>query len=171
MNKKTETACFTGHREMKMAAGEVRYRLSKLLDILIARGIIYYGCGGAWGFDFLAAEAVIEKKRTNPKVKLILVLPCKDQAKSWRPEQQATYSYIKTQADKIVYTAETYSKGCMHKRNRYLVDNSGYCISFLEKNQGGTFYTVSYAMSKALEIYNLADSSWKDPMHDISIKR
>lgn len=158
------TACFTGHREMKMPAGEIRYRLSELLDTLISKGVIYYGCGGAWGFDFLAVEAVIEKKKANPAVKLILVLPCKDQAKSWRPEQQATYSYIKTQADKIVYTAETYSKGCMHKRNRHLVDNSGYCVSFLEKHQGGTFYTVSYAMGKELEIYNLAGNDWKEPI-------
>lgn len=147
-----------------MPAGEIRYRLSELLDTLISKGVIYYGCGGAWGFDFLAAEAVIEKKRLNPTVKLILVLPCKDQAKSWRPEQQATYSYIKTQADKIVYTAETYSKGCMHKRNRHLVDNSGYCISFLEKHQGGTFYTFSYAMGKGLEIYNLAGNDWTEPI-------
>ena len=164
MSKKAETACFTGHREMKMAAGEVKRRLSELLDVLISRGVIYYGCGGAWGFDFLAAEAVIEKKRKYPEVKLILVLPCKDHDKSWRPEQQATYSYIKTQADKIVYTAETYSKGCMHKRNRHLVDNSKVCISFLEKHQGGTFYTFNYAMQHDLEIYNLADGMYLEPI-------
>ena len=163
-DKRAKTACFTGHREMQMAVNEVKYRLGELLDMLIAKGVVYYGCGGAWGFDFLAAEAVIDKKKLNPEVKLILVLPCKDQAKSWRPEQKATSSYIKTQADKIVYTAETYSKGCMHKRNRHLVDNSGYCISFLEKHQGGTFYTFSYAMSKELEIYNLAGDMWREPI-------
>lgn len=162
MDKKAVTACFTGHREMKMATGEVRCRLSEVLDMLISKGVIYYGCGGAWGFDFLAAEAVIEKKRTNPAVKLILVLPCKDQNKGWRSEQRATYSYIKTQADKIVYTAENYSTGCMHKRNRHLVENSKFCISFLEKHQGGTYYTFQYAMNKGLTIYNLADVNWRN---------
>ena len=107
---------------------------------------------------------MIEKKRVNPKVKLILVLPCKDQDKSWRPEQQATYSYIKAQADKIVYTSEFYSQGCMHKRNRHLVDNSSICISFLEKQSGGTFYTFNYAMQHGLEIYNLADNSYLNPI-------
>ena len=68
MDKKAETACFTGHREMKMATAEIKCRLSEVLDILIAKGVIYYGCGGAWGFDFLAAETVIKKKRLNPKV-------------------------------------------------------------------------------------------------------
>jgi len=163
-DRKAETACFTGHREMKMATGEVKRRLSELLDILISRGVLFYGCGGAWGFDFLAAEMVIEKKKTNPAVKLILVLPCKDQDKGWRPEQQATYAYIKTQADKTVYTAEKYFRGCMHKRNRHLVDNSKFCISLLEKHQGGTYYTFQYAMDKGLTIYNLSDVNWRKPI-------
>ena len=164
MDKKAETACFTGHREMKMAVDEVRHRLSEILDILIARGVVYYGCGGAWGFDFIAADAVIEKKRLNPNIKLIFVLPCKDQDRSWRPEQKAYYSYLKNQADKIVYCSEFYAKACMHKRNRHLVDNSKYCISFLEKHQGGTFYTFQYAVQQGLEIYNLADKNWRKPI-------
>lgn len=163
MDKKGKTACFTGHRELKMNVAEVRRRLSELLDILISKGVLYFGCGGAWGFDLLAAEVVIEKKRYNSKVKLILVLPCKDQDKCWRSEQKAVYSYIKTQADKVVYIAETYHKGCMHKRNRHLVDNSMYCIAFLEKEQGGTFYTVNYAMQHGLTVYNLADTEWYEP--------
>ena len=164
MSKRIDTACFTGHREMRMSEGEVKGRLSRLLDILISRGVIYYGCGGCWGFDFYAADVIIEKKRLYPTVKLILVLPCKDQDKAWRPEQQAHYSYLKTQADKIVYCSEVYSKGCMHKRNRHLVDNSKYCIALLEKQQGGTFYTFNYAMQQGLTVYNLADVNWQSPI-------
>ena len=69
MTKLEQTACFTGHREMKMPVAEIKRRLSTLLDTLISKGVLYYGCGGAWGFDFLAAEAVIEKKRLNSKHK------------------------------------------------------------------------------------------------------
>lgn len=165
MAKRPDTACFTGHREIKMPVGEIKRRLSTLLDTLISKGVLYYGCGGARGFDFLAADAVIEKKRLNPKVKLILVLPCKDQDKSWRPEQQTHYSYLKTKADKIVYCSEFYTKGCMHKRNRHLVDNSKYCIALLEKQSGGTFYTFNYAMQQGLEIYNLGDTQWCEPVN------
>lgn len=166
MDKKTKTACFTGHREYHLPTIEVKRRLSKLLDHLISRGIVYYGCGGAWGFDLLAAETVIEKKQMNPNVKLILVLPCRDQDKWWHPEHQDTYAYIKTHADKIVYTAETYSKGCMHRRNRHLVDCSNYCIALLEKHQGGTYYTFNYAMQHGLEVYNLADSNWSKTLEE-----
>lgn len=164
MDKKAVTACFTGHRDYNMTTDEVRRRLSIILDFLISRGVIYYGCGGAWGFDLIAADVVIEKKRANPKVKLILVLPCKDQDKCWQAKYKADYCYIKTQADKIVYTSELYSKGCMHKRNRHLVDNSKYCVALLEKLQGGTFYTFRYALDRGLEIYNLATESYLDPV-------
>lgn len=43
MDKKTKTACFTGHREYHLPTIEIKRRLNKLLDYLISRGIIYYG--------------------------------------------------------------------------------------------------------------------------------
>lgn len=50
-----------------------------------------------------------------------------------------------------------YTRGCMHKRNRHLVDNSSACISYLTENKGGTFYTVNYAKSKGVEVINIAE--------------
>ena len=44
----------------------------------------------------------------------------------------------------------------MHKRNRHLVDNSSVCVCYLNKENGGTAYTVRYAGKKGLEIINLA---------------
>lgn len=49
------------------------------------------------------------------------------------------------------------TRGCMHKRNRHLVDNSSACISYLTENKGGTFYTVNYAKSKGVEVINIAE--------------
>ncbi|WP_297983767.1 hypothetical protein [uncultured Oscillibacter sp.] len=56
----------------------------------------------------------------------------------------------------VVYTAQQYTRGCMHKRNRYLVDNSGVCVCYLTKERGGTAYTVNYAEKRKLEIINIA---------------
>ena len=47
----------------------------------------------------------------------------------------------------------------MQVRNRYLVNQSSKCICYLEKNTGGTKYTVDYALSKNLQVINLADCS------------
>ena len=67
------------------------------------------------------------------------------------------YDDIKQKADKVVYTSQEYTRGCMHKRNRHLVDNSSACISYLTENKGGTFYTVNYAKSKGVEVINIAE--------------
>ena len=161
---KEQVCCFTGHRIMKMPKGEVKRRLSEIIDLLVSKGVIYFGSGGALGFDTIAAEAVIEARRKNPKVKLILVLPCKNQDAKWRPDEQATYSYLKAQADKVVCLSEVYTSTCMHERNRHLVDNSSVCVSFLERTSGGTAYTFNYAREKGLKIFNLADRNYLEPI-------
>ena len=93
-------------------------------------------------------------RKQYPDVKLILVLPCLNQTKGWTKENVEIYEDIKRQADKVVYTSQEYTRGCMHKRNRHLVDNSSRCICYLTENKGGTFYTVNYAKAKGLKITN-----------------
>ena len=145
---------------MKLPVGLIEQRLAEIIDYLVSKGVYYYGSGAAIGFDTLAAQAVINARRKNPKIKLILVMPCHDQDKKWLPEQRATYSFLKSQANKRVYTSEVYEPGCMHLRNRHLVDNSKFCVCYWERNSGGTAYTVDYAMKQGLEIYNLAQPNF-----------
>lgn len=94
---------------------------------------------------------------TYPDIRLILVLPCFSQTRGWSQEDIEIYDDIKQKADKVVYTSQEYTRGCMHKRNRHLVDNSSACISYLTENKGGTFYTVNYAKSKGVEVINIAE--------------
>ena len=123
---------------------------------LYQRGIRFYGAGGALGFDCLAAQTVLRLRESYPDMKLILVLPCLTQTRGWRPEDIAEYERIKAQADKVVYTAQQYTRGCMHKRNRHLVNHSSVCVCYLNRESGGTAYTVDYAKQQGLEIINLA---------------
>ena len=133
-----------------------------MLDNLIKDGIIYFGAGGALGFDTLASEVVLEKKSVYPQIKLILVLPCPDQTKGWSYADIDKYNYILSRADKIVYTSEKFYKGCMHRRNRHLVNNSSCCICYLENDTGGTAYTVGYANKNGLKIYNIASTNYME---------
>ena len=45
----------------------------------------------------------------------------------------------------------------MHKRNRHLVDYSGFGICYLTKEEGGTFYTVNYARKANIPLVNVAE--------------
>lgn len=154
---KERTACFTGHRTIPfLQRRKIEKRTEEALIEAIKQGYRFFGTGGALGFDTLAAQTVLRLKKTYPQIKLILVLPCLSQTRGWRPEDIAEYERIKAAADKVVYTSQEYTRDCMFKRNRHLVDNSSLCIAYLTENTGGTAYTVDYARSKGLIIRNVA---------------
>ena len=152
------TACFTGHRKiMEKDSPLLREKIRSVLIESIERGYCYFGAGGALGFDTIAAQTVLDLRNQYPSIKLILVLPCLSQTKGWKTEDIMEYERIKASADKVVYTSQEYHRGCMHKRNRHLVDNSSLCICYLTEHNGGTAYTVNYAKEKALMIVNVAE--------------
>lgn len=154
---KERTACFTGHRTIPfLQRRKIEKRTEEALIEAIKQDYRFFGTGGALGFDTLAAQTVLRLKETYPQIKLILVLPCLSQTRGWRPEDIAEYERIKVAADKVVYTSQEYTRDCMFKRNRHLVDNSSLCIAYLTENTGGTAYTVDYARSKGLIIRNVA---------------
>lgn len=74
-----------------------------------------------------------------------MVLPCRDQTRGWRENDIARYERIRAAADKVVYTSDEYAPGCMHKRNRHLVDRSAVCVAYCTRSTGGSAYTLSYA--------------------------
>ena len=158
MDLKAKTCCFTGHRNLSSGGKlEATVRLRKIIEEQIKAGVVFYGAGGALGFDTLAAQTVLDMKKEHPQLRLILVLPCEDQTKGWRSEDIAVYEDIKRRSDKVVYVSREYTQDCMHKRNRPLVNHSGTCICYLTRNTGGTAYTVDYARKKGLRIINLAE--------------
>lgn len=150
------TACFTGHRKIPfMHKNKIKKRLFEVIEDLIKEGYLYFGAGGALGFDTIAAQVVLELRKKYPQIKLILVLPCRDQTKNWKDCDISTYEQIKQQADKVVYTSEKYTKDCMYKRNRHLINNSSVCVCYLTENQGGTYYTVEYAKHEELRVIDI----------------
>ena len=153
---KEKTCCFTGHRViparvLPALAGELEQTLRRL----IGAGGGYFGAGGALGFDTLAAERVLRLKGEYPDVRLILVLPCRDQTRGWKETDVRRYRDIASRADKVVYTAEHYSPGCMHRRNRHLVENSSVCVAWCTRETGGSAYTAAYARQRGLRLVML----------------
>lgn len=155
-----KTCCFTGHREIPPEErARIADRLEHIIISLYQQGIQTYEAGGALGFDTLAARTVLRLRENCPGMKLVLVLPCLTQTRGWKPEDAAEYESIKAQADHVVYTAQRYARGCMHKRNRYMVDHSGICVCYLTKDSGGTAYTVKYAKKQGLNVFNIVTNA------------
>jgi len=153
---KNITCSFTGHREI--SKGSIKTIESKTKDEvirLIKSGVKDFISGGAIGYDILCANLIIELKKTNPDIKLHLALPCKEQDKYWSDEEKKNYNKLLQSADKIIYVSEQYFKGCMHRRNRYMVDNSEYVISYCTKQTGGTYYTTKYSEKQGKQVINI----------------
>ena len=153
-----EAVCFTGHRHIeKSDAFEIPARLKAILTELISKGARRFRAGGAIGFDTVAALCVLELKESYPEIKLELILPCRDQTRSWGERDRFVYDYILSRASTVEYVTDAYTPWCMHERNRRLVDGSQVCIAYLKRSEGGTAFTYSYALKKGLEVINLAE--------------
>ncbi len=165
MTKKCKAVCFTGHRTICEAdLSPLRSALYSTVASLMIEGADRFICGGAMGFDTLAAECVINLRKRFPHVKLNLVLPCRNQTEKWvSGENLLRYKSILGAADSIEYIRDFYSEGCMHERNRRMVGLSDVCVAYLKRNRGGTAHTFKYAADRGLRLINLADSLEEGP--------
>lgn len=122
--------CFTGHRIIKKnILPFIKQSVATEVRKLITQGVTYFIIGGALGFDILAEQTVLDLKKDYAHIKLILAVPCKNQADKWNRKDKMIYENIKNRADKVIYISEKYEKGSMLKRNINMVDNSNFITS------------------------------------------
>jgi len=152
-----KTCCFTGHRTLSHKKIEqIVKRLHEEVDRLISLGVTDFISGGAIGFDQIVASLIITKKQQGAEIRLIFALPCRNQDEKWTDRQKQLYRSLLGEADEVIYVSEEYTPDCMEKRNRYMVDNSAYCICALMRDISGTGKTVRYAQKQGLEVINVA---------------
>lgn len=154
---KESTCCFTGHRDIPLEMEQyLTGRITDGINYLYSHNIRTFLTGGAIGFDALAAKAVLKCREACSDIRLIVVMPCQDQAKGWCQKDIDAHELINRLADGVICLSEHYFRGCMHQRNRILADNSSTCICYLNQAGSGTAYTVNYAKNKGLSVFNLA---------------
>ena len=151
-----KSICATGHRQIYEDGRDLFCRVLDTVRKKARMGYTTFYAGGALGFDTLFAEAVLSARRECPTIRLVVVIPCRDQAARWSQTDRARYLRILSAADETVCLFERYTSGCMHARNRYMVEHSDLCLAYLVKNEGGTAYTAKYAMSRGIPVENLA---------------
>lgn len=151
---------FTGHRPDKLPffgeedpmCVQLKERLANIIRKLIEDGADEFYSGMALGVDMWAAEIVLELKKDYPNIKLTAVIPCPEQADRWSAEHRERYQSILERCDKTITTSPSYTKGCMMKRNRALVELCDILVAVFDGSKGGTMQTVNYAKSKKRKI-------------------
>ena len=87
--------CLTGHRNLPESSISIlRKRLQFCIENYIRDGGRYFACGGAFGFDLLAAEEVLKATQKYPQVQMILLLPYPGFTKYWTQEDQERFATV-----------------------------------------------------------------------------
>lgn len=155
--------CFTGYRPEKSPfpydSDNKDYiafenSLIEAITRALSDGFDTFYCGGAMGFDTLAAELLLLMRRTN-NIKIILVKPFATQDAKFSDEWRERYNYVQSNVDEIVCLSEKYFPKCFEERNCYMVDRSERVIAFYDGKPGGTRNTVAYATRQGKEVINL----------------
>ena len=92
-NKKTRTeqntVCFTGHRSVsKDEIPLLRDSLHNVIEKCWLNGYRWFICGGAVGFDTLAAEEILSFRNLHPEIGLLLAIPCENQDRCWAEQDR-----------------------------------------------------------------------------------
>lgn len=147
---------FTGHRQIKPShLKKLQSLLTRAINFAYSEGCRDFLCGGAVGFDTLAAEAVIDFRRSHPDARLSLVLPCKNQSERWSPAQRTALEQTVREADEVVWLHEEYSESCMRERNEVLARECDILIAYLYRRASGAGQTASMATRLGKRVYNL----------------
>lgn len=137
-----KACCVSGHRRMQNDLDVEKLR-QVFLD-LIAGGVDSFLIGMALGFDALCFR-ILEEIRKAQSIRIIACIPCKNQDYKYTVAQCEEYARMLQSADERVWTGENYTPYCMHKRNRFMVDNSYCLVAYLRQDKSGTSTTVKYA--------------------------
>lgn len=169
--ERDQACCFTGHRPDRLPWGtqendprcrRIKERLKEALDRAYQAGCRHFICGMARGADLYFAEAVLTMREDHPEITLECARPCETQADSWPAEEQTRYYRILDHCNYETLVQHHYDRGCMTRRNRYMVDHSARVIAVYDGvPKGGTAQTLAYALKQGLEtdILNLEEQA------------
>ena len=161
------SCCFTGHRPDKLPWGEneedprclaAKEWLERAILSAYEKGYRHFLCGVARGADTYFAEAVLALRKRFPDVTLECARPCESQADYWPQKDRSRYEGILNQCDYETMVQHSYTRGCMMRRNRYMVDHASHIIAMYDGiPEGGTAQTLAYALRHRLttDIFNI----------------
>lgn len=124
---------------------DLKNRIYRQVEKLYEHGAVDFYTGMALGVDMWCAEAVLRLREIHPEIRLNAVIPCRGQENRWSAREQQRYQQILAQCSKVMCLSESYTKDCMMKRNRALVELCDLLVAVFDGKPGGTKFTVDYA--------------------------
>ena len=152
---------FTGHRPERLPWGRneddlrcaaLKTLLRRTVREVYDRGFHTFLCGMARGCDTYFCEEVLQLRRRVQDITLEAAIPCLSQSDGWTAAQQERYRDLLELCNYRTVVQEKYDPGCMHRRNRYMVDRSSLLLAVHDGSPGGTRYTIEYALRRRKDV-------------------
>ena len=159
------TCSFTGHRPEKLPWGNneederclhFKEQLHSAIQTAYDAGYRNFLCGMARGADLIFCEEALALRERQPDVRVAAIIPFPAQAEHWPLPDRERYDALLSRCDLESVISHHYSRGCLQRRNRYLVDHSSHLIAAYNGQGGGTKYTITYAIERGLR-YKILD--------------
>lgn len=157
-----KSCAFTGHRPEKLPWGTreedlrclaLKARLLREIDQAYLLGCRHFLTGMARGTDTYFGEAVVHYRNTHPDVTLEAAIPYIGQSQRWTRAEQIRYQSLVAKCDFETVIQHHYDRGCMQRRNRYLVDHAVRLIAVYDgMGKSGTLYTLTYALKQGRDV-------------------
>jgi len=135
---------FCGHSQVSDHAS-VSAALRRVIAELIAEGADEFFLGGYGEFDSLAAAAVRDAKKSNPRIRSTLVIP-----------------YMDRDYDPAYYDASVYPpletvprRYAISHRNKWMVDQADVLVAYVTHSWGGAATTLKHAERKSKRIIKI----------------
>lgn len=153
---KIYTVSFFGHRYIDNFH-IVEDRLDKLIRrLLTEHEYVEFLVGRDGDFDQLVSSSVRRCKRTirDDNSALVWVMPY--ETAEYRDNEDAFHNYY-DDVEVCSASAGGHFKGAHQTRNREMVDRADLILCYIERENGGAWRTVQYAMKQGKTVINLAE--------------
>lgn len=152
------TVAFFGHRYIDNPF-RIEERLEEHIYRLLAeKEYVDFLVGRDGEFDQFASSAVlrVRKRYRDDNSSLILVLPY---ARAEYLNNEESYHNYYSEVEISYEASKAHPKAAIQIRNREMVDRADLILCCIEREQGGAWQTVQYAIKQEKDIINLYDES------------
>ena len=152
------TVAFFGHRYIDNPF-RIEERLEEHIYRLLAeKEYVDFFVGRDGEFDQFASSAVlrIRKRYRDDNSSLILVLPY---ARAEYLNNEESYHNYYSEVEISYEASKAHPKAAIQIRNREMVDRANLILCCIEREQGGAWQTIQYAIKQGKTVINLADGT------------
>lgn len=152
----TYTVSFFGHRVIYRSE-DIEKRLEILIESIVkSKEYIEFLVGRDGDFDILTSSVIcrITKKLSYGNAAHVLVLPY--MKAEYRNNKEDFLKYY-DEVEICEKSCRAHYKAAIRIRNRNMVDRSDLVVCYVERQKGGAYNTMTYAVRQDKTVINIAD--------------